>query len=142
MSGNTDSPASKKQKVDPSFKTWVKEFVTMDDNLELVKEQSKTWKDRRKDLEGNIKEYMRDNEIQGCALADGGGTLVLKESKKKPSITKKRLEEKLSKRFGPEVWAEILKDLEGDESEIEVKFSLKRVRDEKPGNSVQIPLGE
>ena len=114
----------------------------MDDNLHLVKEQSKTWKDRRKELDNSIKDYMKDNEIQGCALADGGGTLVLKETKKKPSITKKRLEEKLSKHFSPEKWDQIMKELEGDESEVEIRYTLKRVRDEKPGKSVNIPLSE
>ena len=121
-----------------AFKGWVKEYVAVDDNILLVNDKAKTWKDKRKDLDARIKEYMESNNILGCNLADGA--LVLKATKKRPALNRKYLEDKLGLVVTNDVAKQSILDSIFDEGEVTTKYNLKRIKEEKRGTTASIDI--
>ena len=123
-----------------AFKQWVKEYVSVDDNISLVYDRAKQWKDKKKDLDARIKEYMSSNDILGCNLADGA--LVLKATKKKPALTKRLLEEKITNVITNETVRTTLLESIFSEEDTTTKYSLKRIKEEKKTGGTQIDISE
>lgn len=121
-----------------AFKGWVKEYVAVDDNILLVNDKAKTWKDKRKDLDARIKEYMESNNILGCNLADGA--LVLKATKKRPALNRKYLEDKIGLVVTNDVAKQSILDSIFDEGEVTTKYNLKRIKEEKRGTTASIDI--
>lgn len=86
------------------FRDTVKSFIELHDELAESARAMSALRKRKEQLSQKIIEFMRSNEIDECALADG--KLIRKTTKKVETLKKEHILDALKKRLGDEVAAE------------------------------------
>jgi ribosomal protein L20A (L18A) len=86
------------------FRDTVKNFIELHDELAESARAMSALRKRKEQLSQKIIEFMRSNEIDECALADG--KLIRKTTKKVETLKKEHILDALKKRLGDEVAAE------------------------------------
>ena len=86
------------------FRDTVKSFIELHDELAESARAMSALRKRKEQLSQRIIEFMKSNEIDECALADG--KLVRKTTKKVETLKKEHILDALKKRLGDDVAAE------------------------------------
>lgn len=82
------------------FKTAVKAFIAMHDQLAEAGKALREVRRKKKELSEVIVAYMRENDITTCDLKDGSGALVRKQSRRMEAIKKEHILEELKQVVG------------------------------------------
>lgn len=82
--------------VDPEFKAAVKSYVDLHDQLTAYSKQLRDIRKQKKELTDVIVQYMRQKDIDVCALNDGG-KLIRKQSRRMEALKKEHIMDELKK---------------------------------------------
>lgn len=122
--------------MDPAaeFRDTVKAYIELHDELAASARQMRELRKQKDALGTRIIEFMRDNAIDECALADG--KLIRKTSKKVETLKKEHILDALKKRLGDETAAErALVDIYASRG-VEETDSLRRTKKRGGGGDV------
>lgn len=82
--------------VDPEFKAAVKSYVELHDELAASAKHQRALRKQKNDFADAILQYMKKNDIDGCALNDGG-KLIRKQSRRMEALKKEHIMDELRK---------------------------------------------
>jgi hypothetical protein len=106
------------------FKNAVKAYIELHDELHASAKQLRAIRKRRNELSETIITFMKDNEIDECALSDG--KLIRKTSKRVEGLKKETITDVLKEKLGSLEAAEaLLVEIYGQRGVVE-KDSLQR----------------
>ena len=105
------------------FREAVKEYIAVHDQLLEAGKQLKDVRKKKTELADVILEFMRNNDIDECALQDG--KLVRKESKRMEGLKKEHILGELKKAVGESKADELLLNI-FNKREVTMKDSLSR----------------
>lgn len=106
------------------FKNAVKAYIEIHDELQASARQLRAIRKRKTELSETIINFMRDNDIDECALSDG--KLIRKTSKRVEGLKKDNIMDVLKEKLGSADAAEaMLVEIYGQRGVVE-KDSLKR----------------
>lgn len=111
------------------FREAVKEYIAVHDQLLEAGKQLKDVRKKKTELADVILEFMRNNDIDECALQDG--KLVRKESKKMEGLKKEHILGELKKAVGESKADELLLNI-FNKREVTMKDSLSRSKKKSP----------
>ena len=85
---NSNADLSIDETAKDDFRNKVSEYLEIPEEIKRLQEPVKQLKARHKELEIEISDFMRKNELEQCRVSDdyGGGLLVLNTSTKKSGI--------------------------------------------------------
>lgn len=113
--------------VDPDFKAAVKSYVDLHDRRTALSKQVRDLNQQQKELSDVILQYMKKNDIDGCALCDGG-KLVRKQSKRMEALRKEHILEELKKVVQSDQQAEDVLVNIFNKRAVDTKDSLQRTK--------------
>ena len=89
------------------------QIKVLTDKMKPISNEIKQLKEKKKDLQQNICEFMQTNEISECKLSEGA--LLFKESKNVVPMTKINIRDNIFKFFNEESGKEEFKKLSNDD---------------------------
>ena len=81
------------------FKDNVKDWVTLDNNIKTLLDEIKDLREKKKQVNNNILEYVNTNNLNNATININGGNLKFVNTKTTKAITLKYLEECLGELF-------------------------------------------
>jgi len=114
-----------------AFKNAVQEYIAVHDQLAEAAKQLKDVRAKKTELAELIIDFMKNNEIDECALQDG--KLVRKESKRVEGLKKENVLEELKKAVGPSKADDILLNIFNKRA-VTVKDTLSRTKSKSAAN--------
>lgn len=102
----------------------LKEWIQIDNEMRVLQEQVKKYRDQKKNITSELVNVMRDNEIDCFDINDG--KLIYSRSKVKKPINKKNLLSSLSLYFRDDKKAQELSAFILDQREEKINESIRR----------------
>jgi hypothetical protein len=107
------------------FKETMDQWVNIKKQLKLIRVDIKTLNDQEKSLRSVIQQYMKDNNVGACNIAEHKAKVTLNTRMVKPSFTKDMVKKGLLKYFnGDEDRAKYVMDIILDIGEVSEKDSV------------------
>ncbi len=113
--------------VDTEFKSAVKSYVELHDELMAASKRMRDLRKQKTELADAILRYMQKNDIDGCQLADGG-KLIRKQSRRMEALKKEHIMEELKKVVPDDNAAESLLVNIFSKRAVDTKDTLRRTR--------------
>ncbi len=117
--------------VDNEFKTAVKSYVDLHDELMAAAKRLRDLRKQKTELADAILQYMQKNDIDGCQLADGG-KLIRKQSRRMEALKKEHIMDELKKVVRDDAQAESLLVNIFSKRGVDTKETLRRTRTRQP----------
>ena len=117
-----------------SFRNQVVEYLQLPERIKTAEEPVKQMKARKKQLEANIQEFMKQQDIAQCNIPEdvGGGVLVLKTATRKSALKKDNwklgIENAMRKRGIDQLTAEQVIEEVNATRELVTSHDLKRIK--------------